>query len=62
MVETQSIDFTAGITICDADVAAQEAYRWHALRPDEHLHFLLALTKDREPSREIPPFHEPFRL
>jgi hypothetical protein len=62
MVETQFIDFTGGITICDADVAAQEACRWHALRPDEYLQFLLTPTKDREPSRETPPFHEPFRL
>lgn len=57
------LDLERGIPTTAEDVAALErAKKLDRLSPEQYLQFLLTFTRSHPPGREIPPFHEPFRL
>jgi len=56
-------DLERDVPTTDTDVAALEAVRHlNAMDPYEYLRFLLLFAPQHPPTREIPPFHEPFEL
>lgn len=46
----------------DSATLAQVRDQYNVMDPHEYLAFLLQFSKSHPPTREIPPFHEPFKL
>ncbi len=57
------LDLERDVTTTEADVAALEQVRqFNTMDPYEYLRFHLLFAPQHPPTREIPPFHEPFVL
>ena len=57
------LDIEKDVPTTEADIAALErARQLNAMDPYEYLRFHLLFAREHPPTREIPPFHEPFEL